>query len=534
MLSTNQSLSLVASGLAALCVAGCATGPDYVRPETSMPAAWHASLEGGAMAEAVPAAAWWHTLDDPTLTELIDRALADNLDVKIAEARVREARAARGLVVADRLPSLGTSGNYRYAQTPEPDSSGGGAWPLSAGVSAGPAGLSRTITYRGRNLTVTRNVSGAGATTGVILTPSAGSTFDRRQDMFSFGFDASWELDVFGGVSRAVEAADASVEAAGERLSAVYVTLAAEVGLSYIDLRTAQARLDIAHRNHEAQSQTLILTRARFEAGLNSEFDAVRAEAQLAETASQIPLLETDVAMASHRLAVLVGAPPGDLAALLEPAAPLPAPPSQVPVGLPGGLLQRRPDIRAAERDLAAATARIGVAVAEQFPKFTLTGSLGTQASGLGMGMLDRANQVWSIGPGISWPLFQGGRIRANIDVQNERQMQTLYTYEQTILLALEEVENGLVGYAKEQERRVALSDAVAANRRAVQLANERYTIGLEDFLSVLTAQAQVFQSEDRLLLSQSRELLDLIALYKALGGGWETGEQAPQPPPVP
>jgi multidrug efflux system outer membrane protein len=233
-----------------------------------------------------------------------------------------------------------------------------------------------------------------------------------------------------------------------------------------------------------------------------------------------VPLLEEEIQRDMHRLAVLLGSEPTALKAELDAVAPIPAAPTEIPVGLPSELLQRRPDIRAAERTLAAQTARIGVAVADLYPKFTLTGSL----SGLdsGFGFLDSANRTWSIGPGVSWPIFDAGRIRANIEVQNARQEEALRGYEQSILLALEDVENGLLGFAKEQQRRAALARAVEANARAVRLANERYLQGLEDFLTVLDAQQRQYQSEDQLVQSEGFVMLNLISLYKALGGGWE------------
>ncbi|MCL4217274.1 MAG: efflux transporter outer membrane subunit [Candidatus Hydrogenedentes bacterium] len=526
---TRYSLTLVISATLMLVLGGCVSGPDYVRPDTPVPDDWDTPLEDGATAEPVSVVQWWHTLNDPVLVEIIARAQAGNLDLKLAEARVREARAARGIVAADLLPQVGLAGSYRVEQSPE-QKFGGTGLPVSLGASAGPAGVSTNITYRGRNVTVSGSNSAAGPGASISLSPDGGDTTpDRIQDYFSAGFDAAWELDIFGGIARAVEAADASIEAENERLRNVYISLAAEVALNYIDYRTAQARLDIAQRNIESQAESARLTRVRYDAGLSSEFDAVRAEAQLATFKSQVPLFQTQRETALHRLGVLSGETPGALGDLLAEPAPLPTAPEEVPVGLPSALLQRRPDIRAAERDLAAATARIGAAIAEQFPKFALTGGLGTRTLGLTSGLLDSANQVWSLGPGIRLPIFQGGRIRANIDIQNARQEQALNNYEQTILLALEDVENGLVSFIREQDRRAFLSEALEANQRSVRLANERYNQGLEDFLSVLTVQAQVYDSEDRLLQSDAMILLDLISLYKALGGGWEPVASAQQ-----
>lgn len=525
---------IAAWAVATLSITGCVVGPDYARPLSDAPPHWHSELEGPMQAEPVTVARWWQTLGDPVLTNLIERAETRNLDLKMAAARLREARAARGVVASDRLPHVGFSSAYRVSQSPEPPDVDTGS-PLSFGVTAGPGGIQRTASLRGRNGTVSRTRStnraiGADGTAttnrsttrSATFAPSPDDGFERQQDVFSAGFDATWELDVFGGIARAVEAADASIDAETERLRNVYVTLASEVALNYIDYRTAQARIDVAQRNIDAQAESARLTRIRFDAGLSSEFDTVRAEAQLATFESRVPTLQTERNMALHRLSVLLDTQPAELTEMLADPKPLPTAPEHVPVGLPSDLLQRRPDIRAAERDLAAATARIGIAVAEQFPRFTLTGNWGVESIGLSSGLLDSANQVWSIGPGISWPIFEGNRIRANIEVQNARQEQSMYNYEQIILLALEEVENGLVSFAREQDRRASLAEALTANQRAVRLANERYTRGLEDFLSVLTAQAQSFESEDLLLQSQAMSILDLIALYKALGGGWE------------
>ncbi len=309
-------------------------------------------------------------------------------------------------------------------------------------------------------------------------------------------------------------------------------TLLSEIALNYIEARTAQARLDIAHRNIEAQAGTVRLTRERFNAGLTSELDAIRSEALLTWTQSQIPMLETQRDRSIHRLGVLLGREPGVVKEELLSQASLPTAPDTVPVGLPSDLLRRRPDIRRAERALAASTARVGQATADLFPKFALTGRLAGQSGTFGE-LLNSGSRVWSIGPGISWPIFQGGAIRANIEVQNARQEQAAIAYEQAILRALEDVENGLVAFAKEQVRRQSLEAVVVANERAVRLANERYIQGLETFLNVLQAQQVLYDSEDQLVQSQSFVLTDLVALYKALGGGWETidPETAPEEP---
>ncbi|HSW46747.1 MAG TPA: efflux transporter outer membrane subunit, partial [Phycisphaerae bacterium] len=342
------------------------------------------------------------------------------------------------------------------------------------------------------------------------------------QNLFQTGFDATWEVDVFGGVRRSVEAAGADIQAAEEYQRHVLVSLLSEVARNYIETRSNQRRLTIAAENISSQQDTLELTRTRFNAGLTSELDVAQAQAQLATTQSQVPVLEMLLAQAIHRLGVLLGQPPESLVDELVQAAPIPAVPPEIPVGLPSELLHRRPDIRRSERQLAAATARIGVATAELFPRFSLTGSFGTQTDDI-QHFLDRKSLFWSVGPTMSWPIFDAGRIRANIDVQDIRQQQALALYQQAILIALEEVENALVAYRQEQVRYRHLATAAKSNRRAFDLANERYAKGLADFLSVLESQRSLYVTEDALIQSEGRAVASLIAIYKALGGGWET-----------
>ncbi|MFA6243400.1 MAG: efflux transporter outer membrane subunit [Candidatus Hydrogenedentales bacterium] len=523
--------TLVTAIVAVGTLAGCMTGPDYKRPDVKVPEKWTTSLQGGESGSAVSVAAWWTTLNDPVLNGLIDRSVKTNHDLRIAEARVREARAARGLTSSALWPTLDVSGSYTRSQAVKQKTQSSG-FPLSTGLSLSPTGITRTTTFRGQSGSVTSSrtttQSGSQSGTNIGFTPGQKqSAPDRTADLFQTGFDASWELDLFGGNRRALEAADADIEAADEFRRDVLVSLVSEVALNYIELRNAQNRLDITNKNIEAQKGTLNLTRDRFAAGLSSQLDAVRAESLLSTTQSQLPFLETQVDTSIHRLSVLLGAEPGALMEELKPSAKIPLAPAEVPVGLPSDLLRRRPDIRKAERELAAATARIGEATADLFPKFTLTGAFGGRSDALGT-VLSGANQIWSFGPSVRLPIFEGGRIRANIDVQNARQEQAAIAYERSILLALEDVENGLVSFAKEQERRKSLEQAVKANEASVALANERYVRGLEGFLNVLQAQQQLFQSEDQLVQSESFVLTDLVSLYKALGGGWEIN--APEP----
>jgi len=518
------------AALLALLASGCMTGPDYARPEIATPEDWVSEKAGGVSAASGDISAWWTQFNDPALDSLIARAVEGNFDLRAAASRVREARAARGIVAASLQPSVNAGASLKRSQGPEQQVDGGS--PVSGSIGFGPGGLTRTINIRGRNVSVSHTASAAGGTTGLTISPTGGAP-DRTSDLFSLGFDASWELDVFGGNRRAVEAADADLEAVVEAERQVLVSLVAEVALNYIDLRAAQNRLDITQRNIQAQSETVKLTAARYEAGLSSELDAVRARSLLAAFEGQVPLLGQQVASAIYRLGVLLGGEPGMLLAELETAAPLPAVPAEIPVGLPSELLKRRPDIRVAERQLAAENARIGVAMADLYPKFYLTGGVSGQSNVVGSA-LNSANQLWSFGPGVSWPIFQGGRIRANIEVQNERQEQALIRYEQTIMQALADVETALVAFSSEQVYRRSVTEAVAANQRAVALANERYARGMEGFLNALQAQRSLFESEDQLVQSESIILANLVSLFKSLGGGWDPAELSLPEDPAP
>jgi NodT family efflux transporter outer membrane factor (OMF) lipoprotein len=455
-------LALLLAGLA-----GCAVGPDYVAPQISAPQAWHAELRGGAtadQADPLALASWWTTLKDPTLTSLIDRAVRGNLDLKKAQARVREARARRGISQSDLFPTLKATGSATYSRN-----------------------------------------SGEAST---------------AQDSYSVGLDASWELDVFGGVRRSVEAATADLQASGEDLRNVLVSLLGEVALNYIEARTFQARLVVAEANLAAQTETYELTSMRVQAGLTTVLDAEQATYTLESTRSQIPTLQSGLEEAKNRLAILLGEHPGAVHAELAERQPIPVPSLEVAVGVPADLLRRRPDVRQAERRLAAQTAQIGVATAELYPKFSLLGSIGLNALDL-TNLFSAASRAYSIGPTVSWRLFDAGAVRKNIEVQSALQEQALIQYEATVLTALEEVENALVAFVEEQRRREALREASRAAERAVTLAQAQYGAGLVDFRSVLDAQRSLLSLQDQLAQSEGTVTSNVVRLYKALGGGW-------------
>lgn len=489
--------------VAALVVlAGCTVGPKYKHPDVATPGTF-AGAKATTQPSVVDVAHWWTTFNDPTLDTLIARAVAANLDLRLAIARVREARAQRGVVGADLFPNVNVSGSYTHSRGSENAFSFGG------------------------NGNGTGNGNGnSGNGSGGSVNPGFGNFAvpGLESDLYQAGFDANWEIDVFGRVRRSIEAAKADIGAAVADEGDTLITLLAEVARNYIEVRGFQRRLDIAHANVKSQQDTLELTQARFKAQLISELDVTRAEAQVATTASQIPDLESQRNQAAHRLAVLLGQEPTALLGELLDAeeTKIPVGPPDVPPGLPSDLLRRRPDIRRAERELAAATARVGVATADLFPRFSLTGSLGLQSEDF-HDLASMDSKFFNVGPSVSWPIFDAGRIRSNIQVQNARQEQAVAKYEQSVLTALEDVENALIGYAKEQQRRESLKRAVDANRRSVEMSKQLYDRGLTDFLDVLEAQRAQFLSEDALVQSDRTISTNLVALYKALGGGWET-----------
>ncbi len=466
---------------------GCTVGPNYHTPVVPLPVTWSEVPESGVTTHPFEVVQWWSAFQDPILDSLIARAVTANLDLRVAQERVREARALRGVTAADSWPTLNIRGVYSRLR-------------------------------RSQNVTTSPST-----TPGTGGTPGGGTpTTAWESDLFQSDFDASWELDLFGRVRRSVEAAEANMAAAEENRRDVLVTLLAELARNYIELRGLQRQLVVTHDNIQAQQQSVALTDARFQSGLTSALDVAQAEAQLATTQSQVPTLESAARQSIHRLGVLLGQPPETLLDELTPERPIPSVPPEVMVGLPSDLLRRRPDVRRAEQELAAATARIGVATADLFPRFSLTSNIvGLQSADIADLAL-ASSRFWTAGPTLSWPIFDAGRIRANIEVQNAREEQALAQYEKTVLTALEDVEDALVAYAREQVRRGALMAAVEANQRAAGLANERYIKGLGDFLNVLEAQRSLYDSQDQLVQSERTAVSDLIALYKAIGGGWE------------
>jgi NodT family efflux transporter outer membrane factor (OMF) lipoprotein len=427
---------------------------------------------------------WWTVFQDPILDSVMAKAVQQNHDLRIAAARVRQARAQAMVSSSKMLPEGEVNGSYQRLRRTES--------PISV-----------------------RGISSDSES------PSQDVTVSREQDLYLTDFDASWEIDIFGGVRREIEAAYATLDAYQEGLRQALMTLQGEVARTYIDVRGLQLRLDIARRQVRARRDYAEITSARAKAGLVSELDSARALGELASAEAIVPSLEQSMKGAIHRLGVLLGEAPASLEGQLLVSAPLPHISGDLPVGLPSDLLRRRPDIRRAERELAAATAQIGVSVAELFPKFSLTGSYGFQADRGGRLLRDESN-FWQIGPSFRWPILNFRHRLAQIEVSKAIREESLAKYEQTVLLSLEEVENALVALSREKRRSQSLSESVSANDLAVKLALERYLAGLQSFLVVIDAQAALYSAEDQLAQSIENQARAFISLYKALGGGWQ------------
>jgi outer membrane protein, multidrug efflux system len=460
------------AGLALAVLAGCEVGPNYHAPKTEMPAAWvtpPTTQASRPVETPEPVVRWWTLFDDSELNSLIDRAAESNLDVEAATERVRQARAEVGIARAGLFPQASFSGSY------------------------------------------SRGASGTGS----------------PQPLWEAGLDAIWEIDIFGGIRRNVEAAEAGVGAAVENRRDVMITLMGEVATDYIDIRGFQQEIAIAEDNLQTQAKNVDLTIQKQRLGTDTELDIVQAKEAVATTRAGISALELQEEQTIYALSILLALPPTALEPELDAPGPIPRPPNVVHVGLPSELLRRRPDIRAAERQLAAASATVGVAVAQLFPSFSLDGSE-TQESFHFQGLGNPANSVWSYGPSVTWTVFDAGSIWSNVAVQNAAEQQALTTYKQTVLAALLEVQNDLAAYVKDQERTVELEEAVRLDKRAVELSTVRFRQGQEDFLSVLVAEQSLLSSQDALVQSDRTVGTDVVALYKALGGGWEVAEPAP------
>lgn len=450
--------------LCALQLSACAVGPDYVEPQPPAPQHWQTPLAQGLSAQTADPArlnAWWRQLNDATLSALIDSAVSGNLDLQSAQSRVRQARAQRGVINADRYPALSA-------------------------------------------------VAGASST----------HTDANSSELYNAGLDASWELDLFGGKRRATEAASAEVQASEAELRDVLVTLLADVALAYLDVRVYQARLASAEASLANQLEALDLARWRAQAGLVTQLDVEQAQYAADQTRAQLPVLRSGLQQSLHRVAVLLGQTPGSVQQQLATAAPIPATPDSLLVGVPASALQQRPDVRQAERLLAAQTAQVGVATAALYPSLNLNGSIGVEALSAG-DLFDSGSGISTLAGQLAQPLFNAGKLRRAVNVQEELLQQAHLAYRSTVLGALEETENALVSYVNEHQHRDALRSATESAARASELAQQQYQSGLVDFQTVLTTQRSWLLLQDELNQSNGEIVANTIRLYKALGGGW-------------
>jgi len=485
-----------AGALLLLAMSGCVkVGPDFVRPEAPLAASWLAADDPRIVTSAPEDPAWWQRFDDPKLSSLIQIAQQQNPSVQIAGVRVLQAGAQLAATIGDLYPQKQQLfGELTYKRLSEHDSSSGLARDVAPETGERPSLLN-----------------------------------DNSFWLTQFGLSASWELDLWGKFRRAIEASDASLMASLASYDDALVSLTAQVASAYVNIRTFEERLRIARENAEAQRETLNLADIRFRNGEVSETDTEQAKSEYAETRSQIPQLQIGLRQNQHALSILLGRPPSNLEDLLGSGGPIPAAPPQVAIGIPADLLRRRPDIRSAEQQAAAQSALIGATKAELYPAFSLSGTFGFLSTDIGNSDLSDAfdwkSRVVTIGPAVVWNVLNYGQITNQVRAQDAVFQQAILSYQNTVLQAQQEVEDGLASFLGNQETVALLSEAVAAARRSVDLAAAQYRAGATAYTTVLTAQQNLLQQQDQLAVTQGSVAQGLISLYRALGGGWETRE---------
>ncbi len=480
----GRAVQAAATGITmtALLLGGCTTlGPDFMAPEASVTDKWMEAGGGEIKAEAVDYGDWWTLFNDPTLDSLVQRAYDQNLDLQVAGLRILQARAQLGIAVGLQYPQSQTVG--------------------------GVATMNQ-ISENGPNQ----------------------ANVDRFFYNYQTGFDASWELDVWGRFRRGVESAEANLISQVANYDNVLVTLTAEVARAYVNIRTFEERIRLAESNAQIQRRGLQLAQVRFRNGATTQLDVTQATTLLKNTEATIPSFRIGLRQSENALSTLLGMPPGDIQSLLTNNKGIPAAPSTIAVGMPSDLLRRRPDIRQAELNAAAQSAQIGVARADLFPQFTIFGSLGWQTSSANQGatftnLFDSNSLTYQIGPGFSWPIFNYGRLKNNVRVQDAAYQQLVVNYQNAVLNAAREVEDGLTGFLETQKRVAFLRQAVSASQRSVDLSLIQYRDGAVDYQRVLDSQKDLVRDEDSLTASKGNIVLNLVSTYKALGGGWEIRE---------
>jgi len=460
--------NIVIAVLFAGTLTGCVVGPDYKTPDLALPAHW-GSKAGSKPSQAPQLSQWWKQLGDPTLDALIEEAIASNLDIATAKAKIREARA-----------------TYREQK--------GALLPAASGTASGAR---------------TRTSAAEGGTTDASFST-----------LYEGGFDASWELDLFGGNKRAAEAAKYGVDAADEQLRDTMLTLIGDVASYYVQAREYQALRDLAKRTAASQRESAALTRQEYRAGSATGVDIAKADALANSTEADIPTYEISYSEAVHRLGVLLGKPPATLEDRLKASRPIPSPKMNVSIGIPADILVSRPDVRLAERQLAQYTAKIGQAEANRYPSLSLTGDISLSAASIG-DLARKSSIGWTFGPTLTVPIFQGGQLKAAVDVAKAERDQYFIAYQSAVLSAMEDVENAVVALTQERQRYGKLVSSSSSYRRASNLSRTMNQAGVIGFLDVLDAERSLYSAEEDMIQSRASIATNYIALNKALGGGW-------------
>ncbi|TWI52478.1 NodT family efflux transporter outer membrane factor (OMF) lipoprotein [Pseudomonas duriflava] len=456
-------------------LAGCTVGPKFHTPDAVLPPTWQApTVDVNSVTVNRPfESAWWTQFNDPLLTSLVQQAAASNLDLALADSRLEQSRSLIKIAGADTRPALAANGSYQRERNSQ-------------------QGLNDPSGHEGK------------------------SAFD----LWQYGVSASWELDLWGRVRHSLEAANAGAALSEADRNAVALSIAAETATNYLRLRGVQATLDVTRQNLDIARQSQQLTQTRFENGVTTQLDTANAAAQVATLEARLPLLEAEEVRLINALSYLLGQAPNALRQTLAVPRDIPAPPSTVPVGIPSELARRRPDIQRAEAALHRATATVGIAKADFYPRLSLGGSAGFQAlEGSNLGLWSA--RQWSLGPSLYLPIFQGGRLSGTLELRERQQQEAALDYRRTVLAAWHEVEDALVNYAAEQRHHEALMRAVAQNKAALETARARYKEGAIDFINVLNVQRELIQTQSALVDSATRVSTDLVVVYKALAGGW-------------
>ncbi|MFW5818368.1 MAG: efflux transporter outer membrane subunit [Desulfovermiculus sp.] len=454
-----------------LFISGCAAvGPDYTEPDLDLPQEWNQAENQGVLPDQAIVRQWWLVFEDPVLTTLIEQAAEQNLDLQIAVARLDEARARLRMTAGDYLPTLDAQGS------------------------------------------VTRQES----------RPSALDPGGTTDTYYAAGMEAGWELDLFGRIRRSVQASTADYQASREERTDVMISMYSQLASTYVDIRTLQTRLRTAQANIQSQEEILSLTKSRYKHGLATGLDVAQAEMVLANTRAAVPPLRIELQQSMNAMDVLLGSQPGTARQFLDGQGSIPLPPESVGSGVPADILRQRPDIRKAERELAAQTARIGMAEALLYPRLSLNGSFNYTAADLD-DIFTSAARTFVFGPTLTWNVFNAGKTRARIEMEEARAEQALLAYRLTVLQALSEVESAMTGYREQKKRLDSLHNAVLASRKSLHMAEKLYKDGLADFQNVLDAQRSLYSAEDQMDTAKGNAALFMVTLYKALGGGWNS-----------